>query len=140
MISVATDEDLKSLKIQDFEKVTVDINAILDSEYMNGHVYCSKIEDRVLACGGVYSFWEGRAEVWLVISKTGLKYKKTIVKDVKRVLDIYACRVARLEAVVDCEYPPASRFIERLGFKLESARMYKYGMNGKDYAMYARVT
>jgi RimJ/RimL family protein N-acetyltransferase len=45
----------------------------------------------------------------------------------------------RIEATALCAQQPACRFLERLGFRFE-AIMRAYGPDGRDHALYARVS
>jgi hypothetical protein len=90
----------------------------------------------VIAVAGICKFWEGRAQVWSMLSPLMPQYKKTIHKAVKKVIDGY--RVARLECVVDPRYPAAVRWAMRLGFDHES-NMLNYGPDGSTHLMMVRI-
>jgi hypothetical protein len=90
----------------------------------------------VIACAGICKFWEGRAQVWSMLSPLMSQYKKSIHKAVKKFIDGY--RVARLECVVDGRNPDAVRWAMHLGFVHES-NMLAYAPDGSTQLMMVRI-
>ena len=90
----------------------------------------------VIACAGVVWFWEGRAQVWSLLSMEMSTYRKSIHKAVKGFLENY--RIARLECIVDPRSVESMRWAEHLGFHLERP-MPKYNPDGSTQLMYVRI-
>ena len=90
----------------------------------------------VVACAGVVEFWEGRAQVWALLSDQFPLYVKEIHRAVREFLHSY--HVARLECVVDPRHERALRWAKHLGFTFESA-MPKYTPNGYIQHMMVRL-
>lgn len=89
----------------------------------------------VIACAGIVNCWQGRAQVWSLMSEHLPQYKKTIHKSVKQFLDSLTIR--RLELTLDPEFPRAVEWAKRLGFAYEST-MPQYGPNGELQDLYVR--
>jgi RimJ/RimL family protein N-acetyltransferase len=90
----------------------------------------------VIACAGICKFWEGRAQVWSMLSPLMGTYKKTIHKAVKTFIQNY--RVTRLECVVDPRNDEAVRWARHLGFRFEGT-MEAYTPAGEDQVMFVRI-
>lgn len=92
----------------------------------------------VIACAGVVNCWQGRAEVWSLMSEHLPLYQKSIHQAVKRFIDHKMLSMRRLELILDPEFPRAVRWAKRLGFSYEST-MPLYGPNGEIQDMYVRL-
>lgn len=92
--------------------------------------------DEVLGVGGVLEYWDGRAAAWAILSgNCGRQFVK-IHRAVLAFLTLKKYR--RLEATADVGFGPGHRWLEMLGFTLETPRMRGYMPNGADAAMYVR--
>lgn len=92
--------------------------------------------DNVIACAGIVVFWEGRAQVWAIMSRYIGCYAFTVHRAVKRYLRAYRC--ARLECIIDPTFTRSVEWARRLGFSFESV-MPKYGMGGDTMHMFVRL-
>lgn len=90
----------------------------------------------VIACAGVVPLWEGRAQVWSLLSSDLARYSFGVHRAVKRFLDGY--HVRRLECTVDPRAERAVRWARRLGFVYEGT-MAAYTPQGHDMDMYVRI-
>lgn len=91
----------------------------------------------VIACAGVLSYWNGRAEVWSLMSEhVPNGYGPLVHRAVKRYLD--RCTIRRLELTVDPDFPRSVAWAKRLGFCYEST-MPSYGPAGELRDMYVRI-
>lgn len=97
----------------------------------------SKIDGRVLFCGGVVEYWPGRGEAWAIFDQNVKKEFVYIHSAVKRFFDI--CPVKRIEAAVDVGFEAGHRWIKTLGFTLEAPILKSYRPEGTDVSLYARV-
>lgn len=90
----------------------------------------------VIGCAGIIPLWNGRAQVWALLSDLVQVYPKAIHKAVKSYIDGYD--VARLECCVDPRSDRAVRWARRLGFEYEGT-MRKYTPIGTDMDLYVRI-
>jgi len=92
----------------------------------------------VMACGGVFILWPGTGEAWLFLSRLA---GYSVVLSVKKQLEEWMKQydLQRVQAEVRSDFSAGRRFLEWLGMDLEGT-LRKFGPNGFDYAMYARVT
>jgi hypothetical protein len=101
------------------------------------HSYTILIDGKPMACVGVADKWYGRGECWALIDNYSGKHFVSIIRAMKRILDIITTE--RLEMTVQRDFKQAHRLAKLLGFELEADCMRKYGVTGLDYSLYARV-
>ena len=93
-------------------------------------------EDKVIAVAGIVTQWEGRGEVWELLAEDThdhlLILHRGFLKKFRK------CGYRRLEATTKVGFTQASRWMQMLGFEKE-ATMRKYGPEGEDYHLWARV-
>lgn len=104
---------------------------------LSGPCYTAFAGSTVIASAGVTVFWEGRAQVWSLLSKDVGRYAFGVHRAVKRFLS--TVRVARLECVVDPANEQAVQWAVRLEFKYEST-MPRYTPDGSTQWMMVRIT
>jgi hypothetical protein len=92
---------------------------------------------RTLVCGGVIQYWENRGEAWAMLARDCRAQFVGIHSAAKRLLQI--CPIRRIEAVVDCGFVPGHRWVQALGFEIETPVMRHYRPTGGDCAKYVRV-
>ena len=90
----------------------------------------------VLGCGGIVEFWKERACVWAILSGNCGSRFVVIHRAVAGFLSLQDYR--RLEATADVNFGAGQRWLEMLGFRLETPVMKHYLPNGADAAMYVR--
>ena len=83
-----------------------------------GQSFTAVKDGRVLACAGVAEVWEGRAVAWALISKDAGRGMVSIHKAAAGYL--CASKYRRIEAWVDDGFIPGIRWLEMLGFTLET--------------------
>lgn len=98
-----------------------------------------KQDDEVLLCGGVVTHWPGRGEAWAVLSEHRKRSIVAIHRAAIRLLDFAQNTLERIEAIVCLDHEEAQRWVQHLGFRLESPRLEKYHPDGRDCAMYVRM-
>lgn len=102
------------------------------------HTYTAVTEEgEVIACGGITKYWEGRGEVWAVVSHKARPHFVALHSAAKRFVNAFGFR--RLEAAVDVDFKMGHRWVKALGFKQEAPCLRAYLPNGKDCSLYARV-
>lgn len=100
--------------------------------------YTIKLDDRIVACGGIVPVWPGRYMMWSQISKTiSSRGMVLLTRAVKRYLSLSAFR---LEAYVAEGHDAGHRWIKLLGFTLDTpVAMKAFLPNGESAYMYSRV-
>ena len=130
--------DLQHLMLQKSQEHFAPL--LSDTEY--GETLCAAgpaitvVDDgEVLACGGLVHLWEGRAQVWSLISRNAGRRFVRIFRIMQDFLAEHP--VTRVEATVDAGFTQGLRMIEMLGFSHEG--LMKSYQNGKDAHLYALV-
>jgi hypothetical protein len=97
--------------------------------------------ENVLAIFGSITIAPGVIRVWGLVSSTVSEYRITFVKKCIRFLDWYMEKnsTRRIEMSVKQGFTAAVNFARILGFEYEG-HMSKYGHNGSDYLLFARVS
>jgi RimJ/RimL family protein N-acetyltransferase len=126
------DFDMKLSSLPDWEEWT--------KEYENSIGYSLIINGEIIGSAGVFLGGYGRGDCWMIVTTRISKYKKTVFKTVKNMLNEIAKKyhLRRLQTVVLPEFEAGKRFVEGLGFECEGC-LKKYGPNGEDFLMYGRV-
>lgn len=92
--------------------------------------------DEVLGCAGVVPMWEGRGAAWAMFTNNiGTRFIG-MHRAVKSFLEVSPVR--RIEAAVDVDFKPGHRWMQQLGFRMETERMKSYFPNARDASMYVR--
>lgn len=91
----------------------------------------------VFAIGGLHEVRPGVGMAWAILDRHWRKHAKAVTEACMAGLDVAPYR--RIESVVLCGFDAGGRWLERMGFEMESPRMRAWGVDGQDYALYARV-
>jgi hypothetical protein len=93
-----------------------------------------------LCCGGLYRLWPGVAEAWIAVSADAHKHPVAVVRYARSVIDegVRTWHLTRVHSHVRADFMVARKFMEHLGFELEST-LPKFGPDGSDYVMYRRL-
>lgn len=94
-----------------------------------------------IACGGIIELWSGVADIWLIVSKHNDKHKFFIMRNIKKILEqtIKQRKYVRVQATVREDFDVGIKFAQWFGMKSEGL-MEKYGLDGKNYYRYVRIT
>ena len=105
-----------------------------------GMSFTGTVNNVPIAAGGVHHLWDNVAEGWVIGSKLIWKYPITFGRAIKIRTDYLATNnnIKRIQTAVKSDCSKAIRFAEWLGFKREGL-MKKYGPDGSDYYLYAKV-
>lgn len=103
----------------------------------NDYTFTGMHDGRVIVVGGLAEQWQGRALLWSYMDKDARNHMLAIHRATLRVIESY--EGARIEADVDVDFAPGHRWIQMLGFELETPRMRKYRPDGGDMARYVRI-
>lgn len=90
--------------------------------------------DEVLAIGGLMELHRNRAHAWAMLSTDIGVRIAGLHKVALRMLR--ASLYPRIETTVQCDFEPARRWVEMLGFEVEAPRMVAYDEAGNDHALY----
>ncbi len=147
---VRTRLDTRRTKTADLFK----IDGIDTTGYQNVGAYEAKflhrfartmlIDEKPVAIFGVSPLWKGCAQAWSYIENEEiagdfgatrylLDLSKELISVSQELLALH-----RLQMSVQAAFEPAIRFAEHLGFSRE-ARMARYGPDGEDHYLYAKV-
>lgn len=98
-------------------------------------------DELILACGGVIHHWNGRGELWIIMSfwlnRSDMLFLHRTVK--KFLDDCHTSGYARLEASVLQEFAAGHKWLKMLGFEAEGV-MRRYDPAGKDHVSYAKIS
>jgi hypothetical protein len=132
---------LEGIKVRDFEARELALLTGYCAQLSNlPDVYTLLVDGTVVAIGGIQMQWPGMAEGFLMTTPLVEKYPIAFQKAVTRIIHVFQKRrkLLRLQVVVHIDHAVSHRWIQRLGFGPEGL-MQKYGPDGNDYVLYARV-
>lgn len=104
-----------------------------------GNTFTIEQDGRVIAYGGVQSYWHNRGEAWINIAMNQHVNFLGIHRIAKDFLEEKLREINRIEAAVVIGFESGHRWVKLLGFEMEAPRLRKYLPNGSDCALYARV-
>lgn len=90
----------------------------------------------VVACGGTIEVWPGRNLAWCLLTRPALGGIRQITN---AAAEVVATPLGRVEATVRADYPRGHRWMEILGFELETPLLKQYGPHGEDHVGYVRI-
>lgn len=100
----------------------------IKKEMEKGMSFAAIDGDNVLGCAGIIDYWPGRSAAWAILSGTCGRNFVAIHRAVQSFLSLKT--YGRLEATADVDFGAAHRWLEMLGFKLETEKMPGYLPNG----------
>lgn len=132
---------LRDLELQDSQRYfsgELSSNEYADSLEKAGQAFTALSGTNVIACSGVTEVWTGRAVAWALISKDAGRHMVGIHKAVAGYLS--AAKYRRIEAWVDEGFEPGMRWLELLGFTLETpSPMRGFRPDGASCFLFSRV-
>lgn len=104
------------------------------------HTVTLYLNEKPEAIFGLTVLWDGNADVWTLLSKEACRHPISLQKAAKSLLERYSqnLELRRISAATDPKHKGGSRWLESLGFQREGT-MRKYGPDGSDWDLYARV-
>lgn len=95
--------------------------------------------DQPLACGGIFIQRHGVGEIWMLTSRELINNPVSAVKAGRYVMErADRMNLHRVQATVFINDNRGRRYVEAFGFVFEGL-LRKYGPDGSDYLLYARV-
>lgn len=126
--------------MQDLAGVTwlpVEAAATLVTILPSSAIWTGRVNGRVVAICGVTTLYSHHAEAWSYLHHSALPYKYWLHREVSRILHRYVrdANLWRVQAVAETANEAAGRWLEHLGFVLESV-MPLYGPQGETMTRY----
>jgi RimJ/RimL family protein N-acetyltransferase len=135
---------MEALQLRDRDAeafANIDKDADLESKSNQwGTAFTGFAEDGIIGCAGILPVWSGVGHAWVVMGKDYKSHRIWIHKNVKSFMNKVICGLdlRRVQANVVCDFDAGKEWLERMGFENEG-RMKKYGPDGKDHYLYARI-
>lgn len=95
------------------------------------------VDDEIIAIGGIYKHMPGIGLAWTVLTPGWRRHARLITGLCE--YGVKTCGLRRVEAMVKCGFTRGGAWLDRMGFVLEAPRCRKWGQDGEDYEMWARV-
>lgn len=115
------------------------INYEVDAETLPkmGEGFAGLIDDKVIFAVGRAKLWEGRYELWAMLSVDACKHMVWVTRVAKRLLTLCAGE-RRLEIIVKSDFEAAHRWATMLGFRLHHHEE-RFMPDGSDADIYVRI-
>ena len=133
-------EDLQRIKLQSEQSLAS--RHLSNIEYAQalaaGDSWTCLDRGEVVACCGFVTVWPGRSQAWALISATiGPAGMVQLTRAAHREI---SKKTGRIEAFVAAEFQAAHRWMQLLGFKLETPEpMRRWFPEGGDASLYSRI-
>lgn len=108
------------------------------AHWVAGPAVTAELGGEIMFCVGINERWAGVGEVWFVLSPKAAKHPGVFWALRTLIDQAHEKGYHRLQAAVDYRWWDSVRFAEWLGFKREGI-MRKFGSDGRNYLLYARV-
>jgi hypothetical protein len=97
-------------------------------------------EIKVIGVVGGNLIWRGVMDVFTILTKLVKKFAISFTKELKKILDFYerSLCISRFQATVRDGQGNSGEWLKTLGFGQE-ARLQKFGPQGDDYLLFARI-
>ena len=108
-----------------------------DTIFRRGPGFTLRVNGRIVLAAGIVQLWAGRGEAWMLTTQQVLRYPKLCLKLVRQYFRsiCLGMQFRRIEATTGADYAIGRRWLEHLGFRLES-EMPKFGLAGETYVRY----
>ena len=103
--------------------------------------WTGKINGFVVGCAGIRPQWEGRAITWALLGQIQKSAWLSVTRKVVETMDLaHQLGTKRIEANVKADFPPGRRWVELMGFELETPNgMRCFGADSSTHLLYSRV-
>jgi len=91
----------------------------------------------VVAIAGIMVQWRGVGLAWAWLSRGWRRYAREITEKMREMLD--SSDLHRIEVAVKYGFMAGYRWVERLGFRLETPRAVAWGPDKADYSIWVRI-
>lgn len=131
--------DNQAIDMQSAQKYVADIG-MLDVDLTplseNGLAWSAEQDGKVLACWGIFPVWQGRAQAIALLGKDAGSHLTTIHRHALALLNRAPFR--RIESYVDIGFGQGVRWMEMLGFELETYKR-AFRPDGADMLEFVRI-
>tara|TARA_Y100000310_G_scaffold74344_1_gene70458 strand:- start:218 stop:667 length:450 start_codon:yes stop_codon:yes gene_type:complete len=105
-----------------------------------GHAFSLLTKGHLIAAGGIFPIWDGFGEAWFIPSNLIKAHKRQVIEQLREHVERLSREdgYRRLQATARTDFAVGQRFLEFLGFEREG-RLRKYGPDGADHYLYARL-
>lgn len=125
---------------EDLARYHDDYLSVLTHYANSGVAYTGIGEGVVYAMFGVYEYWKGSAEAWLIPSKHIGRKTLSFHRTALQFFELAAKKmyIKRLQLTIHSHNVQALKWAERCYFEYEGT-MRRYGPDGNDYKIYSRL-
>ena len=122
----------------------MDKDAEFDGETMNleqpGLAFTCMINNEPIAAAGMKLLWDGVAEGWVIATEKVLQHPLLVARAIKKDFAHIAKEnnINRVQTAIRANYTTGLKFAKWLGLE-EEGLMKKFGFDGSDQYMYARL-
>lgn len=100
-----------------------------------GNSWTGHLGALAVACGGTIEVWPKRHLAWCYLTRPAVPHLRRITR---LAAEITALPEGRVEATVRADFPRGHRWMEMLGFEVETPLLKRYGPYGEDHVGYVR--
>lgn len=140
--------EFKRCRPEDVERLQVQAEQALDKHFViSSGAHALVAQDwtfsafdgaQLVGVGGVARLWANHGQVWALLAPD---IGRSMTQFVRFTKDLLATQQHhRLSAFVQCDFEPAHRLVQMLGFTCEAQRLRAYDPAGRDVALYGRVS
>jgi RimJ/RimL family protein N-acetyltransferase len=106
----------------------------------NGLAFSGIYNDKIIVAGGMKLLWEGVAEGWVMANEDVWKHPIITARAIKKNFEkaAKAKNLKRVQTAIRSDFAVGKKFAKWLGLK-EEGLMRRYGFDGSDQYMYARI-
>lgn len=141
-VRAAKPDDILKLKKLEVFKKDATLDQRIDFDIRSGDSFCHTLvyANEPIAIIGGFLMWPGVMQVWTVLGEGIKKCPIAFHKKVKEMIELYAVglKLWRMQMDVNADYKEGMNWALALGFEFESL-MHKYGPNGDDHILFARL-
>lgn len=134
-------EHLRALELQQAQahfRGQADDEAYARALAIPGHSFTAMDGDRVIGCAGCVEIWDNRAMAWALVSRDAGRNMVGVHRAVLGFL--MAAKWRRVEAYVDAGFEPGMRWMELLGFRLDTPEpMRAFRPDGGNCFLFSRI-
>ncbi len=109
----------------------------LDLEDVGGGMACVDDDGSVIAIAGIMTQWRGVGLAWAWLSKDWRRHARAITEKMVEMLD--SSDFHRIEVAVRCDFDAGHRWVDRLGFHVETPCAKAWGPDKADYTIHVRL-
>ena len=130
-------EHLMAMTLQPSQSWMVPLVNYDMAKALEGNAMTGLADGEVLIVAGVAEYWAGRGLLWSYVGENAHRHWKSIHAAAKRFVEL--APQDRLEAAVEVGFETGEKWLQRLGFELETPLARKYQAGGRDCRVYVKI-